>query len=117
MPPGVPAPKRGLGRGAIIGIVVVAVIVLVACVSGVFWFRSERTKDDYTAGKCIKRERADGADKAVPIDCDNDGAYRILTRVDDSTKPKDGDCPADTTVAFVNFNQKYVLCLKPQRTK
>lgn len=101
-------------RGPIIAAIVAAVVVLLLCVSGVLWTASALVDDDYSTGKCIKREISDDKDRAVPADCDTAGSYQIIERVNDTTKVRDGSCPPDTTDAFVNFKDEYVLCLRKQ---
>ncbi|SHN46896.1 LppU/SCO3897 family protein [Cryptosporangium aurantiacum] len=93
---------------------IAAVVVLVLCVGGVLWAAGAVVGNDYSTGKCIKREASGDKDRAVPVDCGEDGAYKIIDRVDDTTKVEDGSCPPDTTDAFVNFKDEYVLCLRKQ---
>ena len=95
-------------------LLVAAVVVLLICVGGVLWTAGRVVGNDYTTGKCIKRESNSGSDRAVPTDCDSAGSYKILDRINDTTKVDDGACPADTTEAFINFKDHYVLCLQKQ---
>lgn len=113
-PPGPAAPKKPwYKRGPILGGVIAAVILLVVCVSGVF-FAADNLNSDYSAGKCIQREASGDKDRAVPVDCNTEGAYEIIDRANDTTTVEDGSCPPDTTDAFVNFKDEYVLCLRKQ---
>jgi len=101
-------------RGPIIAGLVAAVVVLFLCVGGVLWTAGAVVGNDYSAGKCIQRETAGDKDRAVPVDCGTPGSYEILDRVNDTTTVEDGSCPADTTDAFVNFTDEYVLCLRKE---
>jgi hypothetical protein len=89
-------------------------VILLLCVGGIFWTASQVVGNDYQAGKCIKRETSGSTDRAVPADCGNSGSYKILDRVDHTTTVENGACPAETTEAFINFKDKYVLCLRKQ---
>jgi hypothetical protein len=113
LPPN-PGQRKSLKRGTVIGIAVGAVVLLLLCVGGIMFATDLLGQDDFAAGKCIKHEKSGSSDKVVPVDCDSGGAYRILNRISDTTKVESGACPSDTTFAFVNYDQKYVLCLKAQ---
>ena len=61
----------------------------------------------------MEKQDASGGDRAVPVSCSDPDAYRILKRVDDTTRTDDTSaCPATTTYTFVNFEDRYVLCLR-----
>ncbi|MFG1927583.1 hypothetical protein [Cryptosporangium sp. NPDC048952] len=123
-PPGappVPGPAAPAGpkkpwyqRGPIIAAVVGAVVVLFLCVGGALWGASAFVSSDYSTGKCIKREASGDKDRAIPVDCGTDGSYKIIDRANDTTTVEDGSCPPDTTDAFVNFKDEYVLCLRKE---
>ncbi len=102
--------RKRLGKGAVAGILTGALLVLVLCVGGSIFGLSLLGGDDLKEGTCLKREKADGGDKAVSVSCSTPGAYEILKRVE-GTK-SDESCPADSTFSFINYDDNYVLCLR-----
>ncbi|GAA0272828.1 LppU/SCO3897 family protein [Cryptosporangium japonicum] len=116
--PGPAAPagpkKPWYKRGPILAAVVVAVVLLVGCVGGVLLGAQAIVGSDYSSGKCIKREASGDKDRAIPVECGTDGSYKIIDRANGTTTVQDGSCPPDTTDAFVNFKDEYVLCLRKE---
>ncbi|HEV2086853.1 MAG TPA: hypothetical protein VGR21_00945, partial [Cryptosporangiaceae bacterium] len=102
--------RKRLGKGAVAGIVIGAILVLALCVAGSIAGLGALGGDNLEQGTCITRKKVDGGDQAVSVDCSTPGAYEILKRVE-GTK-SDQSCPADTTYAFINYNDNYVLCLR-----
>ncbi|WP_035859593.1 LppU/SCO3897 family protein [Cryptosporangium arvum] len=87
---------------------------LFLCVGGALWGASAVVGSDYSTGKCIKREASGDKDRAIPVDCGTDDSYKIIDRANGTTTVEDGSCPPDTTDAFVNFKDEYVLCLRKE---
>lgn len=111
-PDGPPPKKRR--RGLVIGLIAAGVVLLLCCVAGaIIGVAALNNSADFESGKCVKREDGSGGDRAVPVSCSDADAYRILRKVENTTNTDDENaCPDNTTFTFVNFDDKYVLCLR-----
>jgi hypothetical protein len=89
----------------------VALVLLLACCGGVIAVAfAAFDSRHYSTGDCIRNEKSGDDSKAVKVDCSDDGAHKIVAKLDDTTERT--GCPASTTDAtFVDFNARFVLCL------
>lgn len=103
---GSPAPRRRTGM--IIGAIIAALIVIACAIGGWMLYQDMSEDRAHKVGKCIKKI---DDDRAKPIDCDKDGAYKIFKRYNDTTDER--KCSTrDTELVFINETDDYVLCLK-----
>ncbi len=88
-------------------------LLLACCGGGLALAFAAYDSRDYSVGDCVKEEKKSGGtdSKAVKIDCSEDGAHKVVKKLDDTTETT--DCPADTTdFHFIDFSDRYVLCLQ-----
>jgi hypothetical protein len=108
--PAGPTPRRR-PTAAVVGLVVGGVmLLLLSCAAAVVFAVSVLT-DDYVVGECVREEKAGkGSSKAVRVECSEPGAYKIAEKIDDTTDKS--RCREVNGPSFVNFRERYVLCLK-----
>lgn len=107
MPPGGPPKKKR--TGLIIGLVIGVAAILLLGAGGVIAAVVFLGGDNYAEGNCVKQDEGGSSDRAVSVSCDDAGAYKIVKRLENTTDSK--KCPNPGDPAFINFNDKYVLCL------
>jgi hypothetical protein len=101
-----PAPKSR--RGLIIGLVIGAVLLLLAIAGTGITIALNRSSTNFAVNSCVKRD----GDKAVKAGCSDKGAYTVVSKVD-----KKESCP-DQNQPFVVLpdDNDRVLCLRPAKS-
>ena len=82
-------PQRKPRRGLIIALIVTAILVVVA-VGGYVGISLKRGDTDYSVGKCVQQNGS----KATVVDCSVNGAYRIVSTVDNEDGCTDAKQPS-----------------------
>jgi hypothetical protein len=105
-------PTRKNRRALTIGLVVTAVLVLLAVAgTGIVLALNNASANTFAVNSCVKKSGS----SAVKASCSEGDAYRILSKVDNPT-----DCPDDKQ-PFVVLEHKgekdQVLCLRPANQK
>jgi hypothetical protein len=94
-------------RLLIIGLIAAAVLVLIAAV-GVVAMTALGSSSSFNVGSCVKQS----GKQAKEVDCDSDGAYRVVSK---ESKREDCADQAQPYVLIERGSKKEVLCLAPAK--
>jgi hypothetical protein len=109
--PAAPAPHPPKSRGLVIALIIAGVVALLAIAGTGFWLALDSAGNTFAVDSCVKQDG--GA--AVETNCSDQGAFRVVTKVDSQES-----CP-DPNQPFVVLQRKgaddEVLCLRPANAK
>jgi hypothetical protein len=100
-----PVPQVRNGR-VLLAVLCAAVLLLVVPL-GIVWLATRSSGPSFEVGSCVRRSGSE----AVAAECDESGAFTVVSKVD--SQDKCTDPPGQPYVVIADGGKESVLCLRP----